>query len=160
MALVRLLKANVLVTTVNMAIDDIPRNKYGFPVKRKTLVAKFGGGGSVSGSDTKKEIADINASIDRKRAGIKDQPSKLDMAIDSVVDTIKRPFQSAPKVQGDPGSTVDQISSYNKRQADAINAADTTNEQTKRKGGQIKSKPRGVGLAQRGHGKAMKHGKR
>ena len=150
-----------------MAIDDIPRNKYGFPIRKPTKIAhsRFSEGGKVANKDVEAGLAALR----RKEAGIKDVegPSIMD-SVGSVLTNYKNKILGS-KPTADKGSTVDQIKSYNQRQADAIKdvdapasaVADTdTNEQAKRKGGRIKSKPRGVGKALRGHGKAMKHGSR
>lgn len=120
-----------------------------------------------------KDVQDGLDRIRRKEAGIRDieGPSILD-SVGSVLKGYKDKITGtkASDIPADAGSTVDTIRAYNKAQQDAIkdndNAASSvqadtdTNEQAKRKGGRIKSKPRGVGIAQRGHGKAMKHGKR
>jgi hypothetical protein len=133
--------------------DDVPRNKYGYPIKKPTKIAHYSEGGNVG---KKSLLEETSAALAREKAGIKDVPEPS--FLDSVVDTIKKPFQGKPKVSGDPGSTVDKINTANKKTKayiDSIGDVSDMNEQAKRKGGQIKSKPRGVGLAARGHGKAM-----
>lgn len=116
-------------------------DKFGFPSKKKTMIArgrKFSGGGDL--------LAQTKASLARKEAGIKDVPEPSYW--DSVKDVVKRAV--TPKV----AETMRSHTEKTKRAIDMAGGQDVQEPvEGKKKGGMVKAKPRGVGCAQRGHGK-------
>ena len=96
--------------------------------------------------------------LDRKNAGLKDVegPSIAD-SIGTVLKNYKDKAVNAvtPQIIENYRDSADKDLDRDKATRN-VDSTDTTEDvTTKRKGGRIKSKPRGVGLAQRGHGKAM-----
>jgi hypothetical protein len=84
-------------------------------------------------------------------------PSKASMAWDSLKDSVTSLPRRTVSVVKDALTvkpTVEAIEGYKGRQKDALkDIDDATDVQQKRKGGIVKSKPRGVGVATKGHGK-------
>lgn len=87
------------------------------------------------------------ARVARKQAGIEDREEPTYLG--SVKDVLKG-YKDKAVAAVTPGS-VKVIKDATQRQQDALDAADDTNVPGKKKGGKIK--PRGVGVAARGHGK-------
>jgi len=111
----------------------------GTPIKKKKMLARYARGGGVS-------------------------PSKTQMAWDSVTDSIKNlpttlagvPRKAATYVKEaltiEPTKkAIEDHEAANRKALEAPDEYDTV--QTKRKGGMVKAKPRGVGKALRGQGR-------
>lgn len=116
-------------------------DKFGFPSKKKTMIARrFADGGDL--------LAATKASLARKQAGIKDEPFH----------PLKEAWESVKKSTRDlvTPNVVKTMDSYNERQKRVLDTAGDDVQapvEGKKRGGIVKSKPRGVGAALRGHGK-------
>ena len=135
--------------------DGIPRNKYGFPIKKPTKIAHHAQGGPVG---EKSLYQQDKERLDRKNAGVKDVegPSIAD-SIDTALKNYKDKVVNAvtPQLIKNYRDSADKDMDRDNATRNVDNTDTTADVTTKRKGGRIKSKPRGVGLAARGHGKAM-----
>lgn len=123
-------------------------DKFGFPSKKKTMIA-HGRRGFYEGSlleATKKSLAAKELQEAKDRAGIKPPPENSYW--DSVKDVVKRKF--TPNI----AETMQAHEARTKRAIDEAGGTDIQEPvEGKKRGGVIKSKPRGVGIAKRGHGK-------
>ena len=132
---------------------DMEQDRYGRPrVKRR--IAKFAAGGSID------PLADEPPA--KSKEASPSAWSKVKQLASEAVDTVKNAPRSLVVTVGNaltPDTPIALIKKARARDAQALEDADPPNRiaaDTYKRGGKIKAKPRGVGVALRGHGKAGK----